>query len=170
MRPRTVIVSALVAALAGCGGGDGTGPEVSPTPSGTATLPGTTLGPASGGVAIALLAASPAPGSTISGCGASVAGCTSRVRMTFQLTPSASGSVLFCTAFLHTENQTACLQGRTPPQILRAGQPQTVDVVFDQADAVDRCRPPFEITHLAFTVEGTVNGRQEWGLRYRIGP
>jgi hypothetical protein len=45
-----------------------------------------------------------------------------------------------------------------------------VDLVFDQAGDGGRCRPPFELTHLAFVAEGTVAGRQEWALRYRLEP
>ena len=90
--------------------------------------------------------------------------------MTFRLSPTTSGSLLGCRAFLHAEDQIACLTASAGPQILRAGQPQTVELVFDQAGDGGRCRPPFELTHLAFVAEGTVAGRQggrcgiDWNL------
>ena len=92
--------------------------------------------------------------------------------MTFRLTPSGTGPVLFCTGFLHAADKTGCLQGRTGAFSLRKCEAQTVEVVFDQADAGDRCRAPLDLTDLAFGVEGTIEvaSRHEWGLRYRLAP
>jgi hypothetical protein len=168
----------LTAALAACGGHEpaGPGPVASPTPSvspsPTPGLPGVTVGRATGPTAITLVAAEPAPGSTIVGCGAHAAGCLGRIRMTFRLAPTGTGSVLWCVGFLHAADKTACLQGRTGAFPLRAGEVQAVEVVFDQVDESDRCRTPLDLTDLALTVEGTVEvaARQEWGLHYRLDP
>jgi hypothetical protein len=171
MRRSAAVIFAVV--LVGCGGESPTPTLPSPSPSPTATpgLPGVTVGASTGPTAITLLAADPPPGSTVSpGCGSGASGCTDRIRMTFRLTPTGSGPVLWCVGFLHADNMTACLQGRTAGLTLRAGEPQTIEVVFDTADTSGRCATPVEITHLALTVEGVVDvgSRQEWALGYRL--
>jgi hypothetical protein len=171
LRALTLVAAALVA----CNGNEpvAPGPVVTPTPPvGPPELPGVTVGSASGPTAIRLVAADPMPGSTITGCGAHSAGCAGRIRMTFRLTPTGTGPVLWCVGFLHAADKTGCLQGRTGEFTLRAGEPQTVGVVFDQVDPSDRCRTPLDITDLAFVVEGTVEvaSRQEWALRYQLAP
>ncbi len=164
----------LTCFLVGCGSESPTPPLPSPSPSLSPTptpgLPGVTVGASTGPTAITLVAADPPPGSTVSGCGSGASGCASRVRMTFRLTPTGSGPVLWCVGFLHADNMTACLQGRTAPLTLRAGEAQTVEVIFDTADTSSRCATPVEITHLALTVEGVVQvaSRQEWALGYRL--
>jgi hypothetical protein len=92
--------------------------------------------------------------------------------MTFRLAPSGTGPVLFCTGFLHAANKTGCLQGRIGAFNLRAGEAQTVDVVFDQVDTSDRCGTPLDLTDLAFVVEGTIEvaSRHEWALHYHLAP
>jgi len=148
-------------------------PSTSPTPPvGPPTLPGVSVGRASGPTAITLLGADPIPGSTVAGCGTHATGCAGRIRMTFRLTPAGTGSVLWCVGFLHAADKTGCLQGRTGAFALRAGEAQTVEVVFDQVDGSDRCRTPLDLTDLAFNVEGTVEvaARQEWTLRYPLAP
>ncbi len=163
-----------VAVLAGCGGENPGGVQPSPSPSATATpgLPGVTVGAATGPTAITLVAAEPLPAATLGGCGATAAGCVGRIRMTFALRPTGSGPVLWSIGFLHASNKTACLQGRSGALTLRAGEVQTVEIVFDQAGSADRCGTPTDITDLAFNVEGTVEvaSRQEWGLRYTLAP
>jgi hypothetical protein len=130
-----------------------------------------TAGRATGPTAIALVAIDPPAGLDIP-CGSQAQSCAGRVRMTFRLTPAGTGTVLWCTAFLHAANRTACLQGRAPGFLLRTGEARLVDVVFDLADASDRCRTPLDLTDLAFVAEGTVEvaARQEWALRYRLTP
>jgi hypothetical protein len=130
------------------------------------------VGPGSGPTAITLAAADPLPGSTIAGCGPHASGCVGRIRMTFRLAPTGTGPTLFSVGFLHAADKTGCLQGRIGALSLRAGEPQTIGVVFDQVDASDRCRTPLDLTDLALSVEGTVEvaSRQEWGLRYRLAP
>jgi hypothetical protein len=167
---------ALAAALlASCSGNGATTPGLpaSPTPGPTPTgVPGLVDGASTGPTTIAFVSADPALGSTIAGCGAHASGCAGRIRMTFRLTPIGTGPVLFCTGFLHAADKTGCLQGRTGAFSLRAGEAQTVEVVFDQVDSGDRCRTPLDLTDLAFGVEGTVDvaSRHEWALRYHLAP
>ena len=169
-------LAAVFFALAGCGGGGSEGgpgplPTPIPTPTPGPGVAGATPGRATGPTAIALVAADPLPGSTLSGC-ASAAACAGRVRMSFRVTPTASGTVLFYVGFLHAANKTACLQGRGAGATLRAGEPQTVEMVFDQADSSTRCGTPLDLRDLAFNVEGTtsVASRQEWALAYLLVP
>jgi hypothetical protein len=92
--------------------------------------------------------------------------------MTFRVTPGGNGTALFYVGFLHASTKIACLQGRTTGGAVRGGEPQTVEIVFDQADPSDRCRTPLDVTDLAFNVEGStdVGARQEWALAYRLVP
>lgn len=171
MRPLAAVVFAFF--LAGCGSETPTTPPLpSPSPSPTPGLPGVTVGASTGPTAITLVAADPPPGSAVAGCGAGASGCAGRIRLTFRLTPTGSGPVLWCVGFLHADNTTACLQARTAAFALRAGEAQTVEAVFDTANHGDRCATPVEITNLAFVVEGVVEvaSRQEWALRYRLAP
>ncbi len=167
---------ALAAALLASCSGDGAttpGPPATPTPSPTPpAVPGLVDGASTGPTPIDFVSADPALGTTISGCGAHASGCAGRIRMTFRLTPGGTGPVLFCIGFLHAADKTGCLQGRTGALNLRRGEPQTVEVVFDQVGAGDRCRVPLDLTDLAFAVEGTIDvaSRHEWGLRYRLAP
>jgi len=161
------------ASLVSCSGDGATtpGPPATPTPSATpSAVPGLVSGAFSGPTAIDFVSADPALGSTIAGCGPHASGCAGRIRMTFRLTPSGTGPVLFGTGFLHAADKTGCLQGRIGAFALRAGEPQTIEVVFDQVDASDRCRTPLDLTDLAFVVEGTIEvaSRHEWGLRYHL--
>jgi hypothetical protein len=173
MRRSAAVIFAFV--LVGCGSESPTplpSPSASPSPTAPPGLPGVTVGTSTGPTGITLVGADPPPGSTVSGCGSGAAGCTGRIRMTFRLTPTGTGPVLWCVAFLHADNMTACLQGRTAPLTLRAGEPQDVEVTLDTADTSGRCATPVQITHLALTVEGVVEvgARQEWALNYRLVP
>jgi hypothetical protein len=118
------------------------------------------------------VSADPMPGAALAGCGGHASGCAGRIRLSFRLTPTGTGPALYCVGFLHAADKTGCLQGRIGPLDLRAGEPQTVAIVFDQVDASDRCRTPLELTDLAFNVEGTIQvaSRQEWALRYQLSP
>jgi hypothetical protein len=158
----------LTSLIASCNGN----PATNPIPPITSPPSGAIPGPSTGPTRIALVSADPVPAATLAGCGNGASGCTGRIRMAFRLTPTATGSVLWCVGFLHAADKTACLQGRTGGLQLRAGEAQTVEVVFDLPAAGDRCRTPLEITDLALTVEGTIEvaSRQEWGLRYRLVP
>jgi hypothetical protein len=92
--------------------------------------------------------------------------------MTFRVTPAGNGPVLFYVGFLHAPNKAACLLGRTAGGAVRTGEAQTVEIVFDEADASDFCRSPLDLSDLAFNVEGAVDvaARQEWALTYRLTP
>lgn len=147
--------------LAGCGGHES---PTAPTPA-APVVPGAS----SGNVRIQFSDATPAPGSTVSGCGTDVAGCTNRIAMRFRLVPPQSGPVLFVRAFLHASNRQACLFTESGPFTLTAGQPRDLDIVFDRAD---RCGVPLTIETMAVVVEGTVEvaSRQEWTIAYTLRP
>ena len=122
MRPSRFAVVLCLAALFPLGCGDGT-PTVEPTPVATTPAPGfsptpsseVVVGPHTGPTEITFLAADPAPGSTIAGCGANASGCSGRVRMRFRLLSTAGGPVLDAIGFLHATNKVACYRGSTGP-------------------------------------------------------
>ena len=170
-RATTILAATALALLGACGRDTPSGPGPGPSPSPTPGLPGATPGPATGPTSIALVAADPPLGATVTGCAAATE-CAGRIRQTFRLAPSGTGTVLWAVAFLHAPDKTACLQGRTAGFALRAGEAREVEVVFGTADPSDRCRTPLDLTDLALTLEGTVEvgSRQEWALRYRLEP
>ena len=114
-------------------------------------------------------APAPAPGSTLADCGHRIAGCAGRVRMTFSVRSSTAATVLGLRASLHSTEKIACLLGSSGPLTLVAGQPQTVEIVFDEADD---CPTPVSITHMAAVVSGpsSVGSRQEWAVPYTFEP
>jgi hypothetical protein len=154
----------LVAALTACDDAPPTMPEPSPTPD-TGVHPGSRSGP----TRILFVEASPAPGSTLTGCGPDAAGCAGRVSMTFDLVPTASGHVLWTSGFLHADTGRACLTARTAAFDLRAGVPARITLAFDQSDD---CRTPVQVATMAVVVEGTVEvgSRQEFSVRYELAP
>jgi hypothetical protein len=157
MRSR-IAVPLVLAFLAACGSNGanapGPTPEIAVTP-----VAG------SGGVGIVFAGSSLPPGSTVTGCGATLDGCGGRLRMTLVLHPRATGHVLAVRVYLHASNQTACLSGRTDALDLRAGEPVRVEVPLAVADD---CATPVTIVSMDGIVEGTteVASRQEWTLRY----
>ena len=165
-------VLSLVAGLGACSDHGPTvpAPSLGPTPS--LSAPAIVVGPASGPTRVELLAQDPPVGSTIGGCGPSPEGCAGRIRMTFRVTPTGSGTVLQYVGFLHATTKAACLLGRVGKGSLRAGEPQTVEIVFDEPAVTDHCRVPLDIVNLAFNVEGTIEvaSRQEWALAYHLTP
>jgi len=118
-----------------------------------------------GPVRITFVAATIAPGSTITGCGPLIEGCAGRLRMTFLLTPPSDGSVLYARLYLHATNLQACLWGEIAPFTVRARVPVTIEIPIDRAD---RCGTPTDIATMALGVEGTIEvaSRQTWSLRY----
>jgi hypothetical protein len=153
--------------LPSCGGDNPTQPPApTPTPP-PAVVPGQATGPTQ----IVFVSGDPAPGSSVPGCGPDIGGCAGRVRMTFELRPSQTGFALGFRAFLHDSSKRACLIASKPSfeRQLQAGQPATVEVVFDQSD---RCGTPVTITNMDAALEGTIEvaSRQEWGLRYSFLP
>lgn len=127
-------------------------------------------GARTGAVTIEYAGANVSPGSTIGGCGASIAGCAGKLRLSFRLRSAGAGTVLFTGATLHGANQIACLSAAGPGFPLAASATLSLDLVFDQFNAA--CALPFDVTHMAVTVEGTVEvaSRQEFDIRYRFTP
>jgi hypothetical protein len=167
-----VVVLAAVALLSlGCGS-DGhpigwpSPPAPTPTPS---VDTGVVVGAHTGPTQIAFVAAEPAPGSTIAGCGAEASGCSGRVRMRFRLLSASGGPVLDAIGFLHATNKIACYRGSTGPLVLQAGVPAEVLIVFDEADAA--CGMPATIANMKVVLNAPVqtDGLQEWAIRYELG-
>ena len=158
--------------------GDGT-PTVVPTPVPTTPAPGfsptpsseVVVGPHTGPTEITFVAADPAPGSTIAGCGANASGCSGRVRMRFRLLSASGGPVLDAIGFLHATNKLACYRGSTGPLELRAGVPAEVLIVFDQPD-VAACAMPATIANMKVVLNAPIqtDGLQEWGIWYEFRP
>jgi hypothetical protein len=127
-------------------------------------------GARTGQVAIDYVAANVVPGSTVAGCGPTIAGCAGRLRLSFKLRSTGAGTVLFSAATLHGANKTACLSAVGTGFALAANATVLVDLVFDQFNA--SCALPFDAMNMAVTVEGTVEvaSRQEFEIRYRFTP
>jgi len=141
-------------------------PSPSPTPDpNTVVTPTLSTGPSS----ITFVNASPSPGSTIAGCGPDTRGCAGRVRMSFSIRSNGGGSALKLSVFLHSTEKRACLLAELPSFDLPAGQPVSVEVPFDRADA---CATPATIATMDAALEGTVEiaSRQEWALHYVLAP
>jgi hypothetical protein len=140
-------------------------PVPSPTVDPSLVVAGAHTGPTQ----ITFVAAEPAPGSTIAGCGSDATGCRSRVRMRFRLLSAGGGPVLDAIGFLHATNKIACYRGSTGPFDLQAGVPAEVLIVFDEADAA--CGLPATITNMKVVLSAPVqtDGLQEWAIRYELG-
>ena len=109
-------VAPVIAALLAACGASPTTPQPSPAPAASPSPSPTTQvvpGAGTGSVRIEFVGASIPPGSTVSGCGVLIEGCAGRLRMVFDLHPSATGHVLFMRVFAHATNQIACLSGGT---------------------------------------------------------
>ena len=174
MRPSHVAVPLCLAALLASACGNGTSTIVpAPPPPGFSPPPVTevVVGPHTGPTEITFVAADPAPGSTIAGCGANASGCSGRVRMRFRLLSAAGGPVLDAIGFLHATNKLACYRGSTGPLELRAGVPAEVLIVFDQPDAA-ACAMPATIANMKVVLNAPVqtDGLQEWAIRYEFRP
>ena len=129
------------------------------------------MGPHNGPTQITFLAAEPAPGSTITGCGASAAGCSGRVRMRFRLLSTSGGPVLDAIGFLHATNKLACYRGSTGRVDLQPGVPTEIEIVFDQPDTA-ACGIPASIANMKVVLNAPVetDGLQEWAIRYEFRP
>lgn len=127
-------------------------------------------GARTGPVAIDFSAANLAPGSTVAGCGPTIAGCAGKLRISFRLRSSSAGPVLFTGATLHGANKIACLTASGGGFSLAANAIVTLDLVFDQFNSV--CAVPFDATNMAVAIEGTVEvaSRQEFEIKYRFSP
>jgi hypothetical protein len=176
MRSSGLALAFGLAGLLGQGCGDGATPIVVPTPTPTATPTpgngtGVVAGPHTGPTEITFLAADPPPGSTITGCGPSAAGCSGRVQMHFRLLSASGGPVLDAIGFLHATNMLACYRGSTGPFDLRPGVPSEIVIVFDQPDAA-ACGMPVTIANMKVTLSAPIqtDGLQEWAVRYEFRP
>ena len=127
-----------------------------------------TVGAHTGAVAIEYVSANVEPGSTIAGCGAALAGCAGRLRLSFRLRSVNAGPVLGTSATLHGVNKIACLSAAGAGFSLAANATPIIEVVFDQVNP--GCVLPFESLDLGVNVEGTVevSSRQAFGIRYRF--
>lgn len=167
--PGLALGAAALFAL-GCGdGGQPIGGPSPPVPTPTATIDaGVAVGAHTGPTQITFLAAEPAPGSTIAGCGTNASGCSGRVRMRFRLLSATGGPVLDAIGFLHATNKIACYRGSTGPLDLQPGVPAEVLIVFDEPDAA--CGVPATITNMKVVLSAPVqtDGLQEWGIRYEL--
>jgi hypothetical protein len=149
-------------------------PTVVPTP--TPTIPPTpgpgavVIGAHTGPTQITFLAAEPAPGSTIDGCGRDATGCSGRVRMRFRLLSASGGPVLDAIGFLHATNLLACHRGATGFLELQPGVAREIEIVFDQPDPV--CGVPATIANMKVVLNAPVQttGLQEWAVRYELRP
>lgn len=153
------LVVVMACPLAGC---DGSETPTTPSPPTTTTpVPTSHSGP----VTITFVDATPAPGSTVIGCGTRISGCLNRVSMRFSLRAQEAGPVLGVRVFLHATNMIACLTANTGPFNLARGEQREVAVVFDEAD---NCGVPTDIANMALVVEGPiqVSSRQTWSLTY----
>jgi len=125
---------------------------------------------ATGPIRVSFVRASILPGSTIAGCGPTVAGCAGRLTITLQLQPPSDGPVLYARVYLHSmRNLVACLYGQTAPFTVRGGQTATIDVTLDQFDA---CGTPDTMATMDAVVVGPVevDSRQAWSIRYTLNP
>ena len=138
MRSLPLVPALCVALIVSLGCGEGEGPMVMPTRTSPTPPPVTdvVVGPRTGPTQITFVAAEPAPGAAITGCGANASGCSGRVRMRFRLLSASGGPVLDAIGYLHATNKLACYRGSTGPFELQPGVPREIVIVFDQA----RCR------------------------------
>jgi hypothetical protein len=127
-------------------------------------------GARTGPVTIEFISSTPAPGSTVAGCGPVIAGCAGKLRLSLRLRSTSAGPVLWTAATLHGANRQACLSAAGDGFTLAANSTTTLDLQFDQFDA--GCALPFEVLNLAVVLEGPVQtaSRQEFGVRYRFTP
>ena len=164
------VLGAVALATLGCGDGGHPISEPSPpVPTPTPTIDtGVVVGAHTGPTQITFVAAEPAPGATITGCGADASGCRRRVRMRFRLLSASGGPVLDAIGFLHATNKVACLRGSTGPFNLQAGVPAEVLIPFDEADAA--CGIPATIANMKVVLSAPVqtDGLQEWAIRYEL--
>ena len=157
-------IAALV--LCGCSSSPAVGPTPtpSPTPSG---LPGVVIGARTGVTQITLADATPLPGATLTGCGATAAGCAGRITVSLDLLSPSGGPIIGAVFFLHNSNMRACLSGRVGAFDLAPGTTRRIHVVLDQSD---ECGTPTDIRTADASVEGPngIAARQEWGVVYTL--
>jgi hypothetical protein len=131
---------------------------------------GVVAGGHTGATEIRFVAAEPAPGSTIEGCGRDASGCAGRVQMRFRLRSASGGPVLDAIGFLHATTKIACHSGRAGRFDLASGVATEVVIAFDQADAA--CFVPATISDMKVVLNAPVEtaALQEWTIRYELRP
>jgi hypothetical protein len=166
------LAAALAFGLAvGCGDSI---PTVVPTPTPTPFVtppPGAVVvGAHTGPTQITFVAAEPAAGATIDGCGRDARGCVGRVRMRFRLLSASGGPVLDAIGFLHATTKIACHRGTTGRFDLAAAVPREIVIEFDEADPA--CFVPATISDMKVVLNAPVEtaSLQEWALRYELRP
>jgi hypothetical protein len=173
MRSPASAFASVLALLLWHGCGDGSTPTMpvptpipTPTPAPGAVVAGAHTGPTE----LTFLAAEPAPGTTIDGCGKDASGCSGRVRVRFRLLSASGGPVLDAIGFLHATTQLACYRGSSGRLDLRPGIASEIAIVFDQPDAV--CGVPVTIAHMKLVLNAPVEtaSLQEWAIRYELRP
>jgi hypothetical protein len=171
---RRLAVAAALALLLACGGDTGPSPLPSPTPSvspSAAPPPGGVLvGGHTGPTQITFLAAEPAPGSTITGCGRDATGCAGRVRMRFRLLSASGGPVLDAIGFLHATTKVACHRGATGFFRLEPGVAREIEIVYEDSDPA--CYVPATVSDMKLVLNAPVEtaSLQEWAVRYELRP
>lgn len=168
MSPRPSRLLMRIAALLMCGCGGSPSAVPAPTPSPTPTgLPGVVIGARTGITQITLADATPLPGATLTGCGATAAGCAGRIKVSLDLLSPTGGPVIGGVFYLHSSNMRACLMGRAGAFDLAPGTKRRIDIVLDQSD---ECATPTDIRTADASIEGPngIAARQEWGVAYTL--
>jgi hypothetical protein len=171
-----IYILGLLTAVSSCDSSESASPVTTTSTITTTTAAGTETQvmpiESEGPVQIEFVGSEPEPGSTISGCGPHVQGCTERLRVTPRLVSPQDGASGGMSVYLHAMNQTACLSARRDRFELRAGEPRVVEVVLDRADSVDRCATPLTIATMDAIIDGPIqiSSRQAWSLTYLFNP
>ena len=136
----------------------------------TPTTPDVPPGPNEGPTTVEFVRASPSPGSILTGCGTSVAGCVGQVTVFVRLLNHVGGHINLVTASLHGESKIACLTATAPPVDVRPDSYSDVQLRFTTSDSNALCATPWNVVTMAVVVNGSVEtlGRQEFGIRYRF--
>jgi hypothetical protein len=172
LRASAAILLGGLLVAAGCGGEGAPTVVPSATPVSTPT-PGpadVVIGAHTGPTQITFLAAEPAPGATLEGCGSDASGCVGRVRMRFRLVSPAGGPVLDAIGFLHATTKLACYRGTTGRLDLAPGVAREIEISFGEPDPA--CAVPATISDMKLVLSGPVEtaSLQEWAVRYELRP
>jgi len=160
-------VLGLCTAVAGAALTAACGSSTPTAPSFMAVVPSSSYGP----VQISFLSATPAPGSTISGCGPNPTGCQGRLSMTFLLRSNISGHVRSGAVYLYNAyGLDGCLGMNILPTDLVAGTGVVTTVRVDIAN--EFCPMPLVINRMVFTIydEGPLRSAQGFQVRYLFLP
>ena len=165
-------LGAAGAAVAVAAGGGTPAPMTAPTPQPTPTPdPRTVITPTRtiGRVRITLSSITPAPGSTISGCGPDLNGCAGRLAINFTLIPGTVQGAFQFTARTLDPTPTVCLWSGFLPLSLRANETASISVALIPAST---CRTPVTMTLLRASVweDGSETSVQDWTFTYGFSP